>query len=393
MRIVSATITGFRNLQEDSFDFSPRVNLVLGRNGMGKTNLFEALNYFALGRSHLGSKTEDMIQFDSQSLHVRLEVEEESGQRFRAEFGLDSQGGRRFRIDGEPVSRRSDLVGKLATVFFNPDSITLVRGGPAHRRRFVDQSLAEIDPLYLASLTAFNRTLKQKSGLLRDIKRGFANQGSCLEELKAWNGELALHSAVICQGRQLYSALISPLAEACHQELTETEKPFHFQYHPSLKTAQKYLTETNEKQSTKSEIDKDILAEFDYIMQDEIQRGRPLIGPQLDDFEVRLSGLDLRVYGSQGETRTAAVSLILARGEALFKRRQIRPVLFFDDIFSELDRHRSRRLQEMASRLHQVFIATARQDDVEGWTPDQLKAWRVTDGKFSESSASDKPTQ
>ena len=383
MRIVSAAVTGFRNLEEDTFEFSPRVNFVLGRNGMGKTNLFEALNFFALGRSHQGSKAEEMVAFGGETLHVSLEVEEDSGSIIRCEFGLDRSGGRRLRVDGEPVTRKADLVGKLVTVFFNPDSIVLVRGGPSHRRQFVDQGQAEVDPIYLASLSAFNRTLKQKSGLLRDMRKGLINGNKGREELKAWNKELAVHAAVICLGRQDYAQLISPFAHVCHQELTENDAPFEFVYQPNLKTVQNHLSEALEKQLKKSEIEAEILSEFDYIMGEEIQRGRPLVGPQLDDFEVRSASLDLRIFGSQGETRTAAVSLILARGDVLFQRRKIRPVLFFDDIFSELDRQRSRRLQDMASRLHQVFIATARKDDVEGWNPDLLKAWQVSDGCFT----------
>ena len=323
-----------------------------------------------------------MIAFGSETLHVRLEVEEDSGHTIRCEYGLDRSGGRRFRVDGEFVSRRADLVGLLATVFFNPDSIVLVRGGPQNRRQFVDQGQAETDPIYLASLSAFTRTLKQKSGLLRDMKKGFVNHQKGREELHAWNKELANHAAVICLGRMDYAQHLSPFAHKCHRQLTKNGSLFEFVYQPNLKTAQNLLPGDPEKQLKKSEIEAEISSEFDYIIRDEIQRGRPLVGPQLDDFEVRSAGLDLRIYGSQGETRTAAVSLILARGDVLFKRRKIRPVLFFDDIFSELDRERSRRLQEMASRLHQVFIATARRDDVEGWNPDQLKAWQVSDGCF-----------
>ncbi|PID79440.1 hypothetical protein CSB20_10295 [bacterium DOLZORAL124_64_63] len=379
MRIVSAAFSGFRNLENSTLEFSPRVNLVLGRNGMGKTNLFEALNYFALGRSHMGGKTDEMIHFDRSDLHVRLEVEEESGQRILCEFGLDRQGGRRFRIDGELITRRTDLVGRLATVVFNPESIQLVRGGPQNRRRFVDQGQAEIDPLYLSSLTAFQRTLKQKNGLLKDVRRGLVPRAIALDELRAWNKEMATHAAVICLGREQYTRQISPHAQASHRELTDSEKPFSLVYSPSLECAPKNIADG----ASKEDFSADIFAELDYIIQDEIRRGRPLAGPQLDDFEVRLAGLDLRVYGSQGETRTAAVSIILARGEALFEKRRIRPVLFFDDIFSELDRQRTRRLQEMASRLHQVYIASARLDDVEGWRPADRKAWRVKEGRFT----------
>jgi len=128
-----------------------------------------------------------------------------------------------------------------------------------------------------------------------------------------------------------------------------------------------------------------IFDEFDYIMDTEIRRGRPLTGPQFDDFGIALEGVDLRTYGSQGQTRTAAIAMILARSDVLFGQRRMRPVLFFDDIFSELDRERTRRLQEMSSREHQVFIASARSDDITGWRPEGLRAWRVADGRFSAS--------
>jgi DNA replication and repair protein RecF len=384
VRIISASLSGFRNLQEADFTFSPRVNLVLGQNGEGKTNFLEALNYFSLGRSHRGSRNEELVGFDQQSLHVRLEVQEAAGNSLECEFGLDRSGGRRFRLDGEAVRRRADLLGRLATVFFNPDSIQLVRGGPQERRNFVDRGMSEVDPLYLAGLTAFQRTLKQKTGLLRQLKMGQVSNRAAGEELEAWNRELAVHAATICLGRREYARLLTPHAATCHRALTDLPEPLEFIYRPRLETIQKIKNSTLEKLPEKGQLEGDIFKEFDYIKGSEMQRGRPLTGPQLDDFEVRCEGLDLRVFGSQGETRTAAISLILARSDVMYERRQVRPVLFFDDIFSELDRERTRRLQEMASRMHQVFIATARKDDVVGWQPDEMKTWNVSSGAFTE---------
>ena len=390
MRIVSLKLNGYRNLAESAFEFSPRVNLVLGRNGEGKTNFLEALNYYSLGRSHRGSRNEELVGFDHDSLHVELEVEEESGNRLSCEFGLDRNGGRRFRLDGEAVRRRADLVGRLATVFFNPDSIQLVRGGPQQRRNFVDQGMSEVDPLYLAALTSFQRALKQKNSLLRDLKAGRRGSGQVAGELQAWNRELAAHAAVICLGRLDYARQLTPPAGQCHATLTDQDESLVFLYRPQLESMQKYVTYEGDSEDEippeKGHLEGEIFAEIDYIRQLEMQRGRPLKGPQLDDFEVRAEGLDLRVYGSQGETRTAAISLILARSDVLFARRRVRPVLFFDDIFSELDRERTRRLQEMAARLHQVFIATARRDDVTGWRPAEMKVWQVASGELTEES-------
>ncbi|HPF69363.1 MAG TPA: DNA replication and repair protein RecF [Candidatus Krumholzibacteria bacterium] len=391
MRIVSARISGFRNLAEDAFAFSPRVNLLLGRNGEGKTNLLEALNWLALGRSHRGSRNEDLIAFGRDDLHVGLELEEDQGGLVSCEFGLDRSGGRRLRIDGELVKRRTDLVGRLATVFFNPDSIRLVQGGPEGRRQFADQGMAEIDPAYLGHLAALQRALKQKAGLLRDIKRGVVSGARGRQELAAWNAEIAGHAAPVCRGRADYAALVTPFADRIHRELAGAAEPLVLTYRPRLESARRILSAGGageaEKHSENKGFEQDISAELDYIVGLEMQRGRPLTGPQLDDFEVRLGGpdgLDLRTFGSQGETRSAAIALILARSDALDSRRGVRPVLFLDDIFSELDRDRTRRLQEMASHLHQVFIATARPGDVADWRPADRRAWTVEAGRFSE---------
>ncbi|MCP4572726.1 MAG: DNA replication and repair protein RecF [bacterium] len=418
MQIRSARISGFRNLQETRFDFSSRVNVVVGRNGEGKTNLLEALNYFALGRSHRGARNDELIAFDAEALHVELGVVEESGAELACEYGLGRNNGRRFRLDGEALRRRADLVGRLATVFFNPDSIRLVRGSPQRRRHFVDQGIAEIDPSYLVHLTAFQRALKQKTGLLRDVRHGAVDGRRIRDDLEAWNREIATHAAVVCRERGAYANLMTPFADAAHRELAGDEETLRVVYRPRLETAAaRVFTEDDagapgnpletpsrtpsegnppeaEKPGEIGSLEQDIFKELSYIVGSEIQRGRPLNGPQMDDFEVRLSGspdeggeapgLDLRTYGSQGETRSAAIALILARSDVLHRRRQVRPVLFLDDIFSELDRERTRRLQNMAIRAHQVFVATARPDDLGDWRPADLCAWRVDGGAFTQ---------
>jgi DNA replication and repair protein RecF len=384
LRILSATVHGFRNLKELDLTFSPRVNLVLGRNGVGKTNLLEALNFLALGRSHRGSKSDEMISFEGDALHVALEAEEESGLLLTCEFGLDRAGGRRFRIDGEAVRRRSDLVGRLVTVFFNPDSIRLVQGAPQRRRHFTDHGLSEFDPVFLSHLTALQRVTRQKTGLLRDLKKGLANPTEARRELDSWNRELSVHAAEVCAGRQEYACLLTPFSHERHKTLTDNELKLTFCYRPNLESVKSRQKNDPEKPFAKEALAADIFEEIDYISESEIQRGRPRIGPQLDDFEVLFDGVDLRVYGSQGETRTATIALILARSDVLYQKRQIRPILFFDDIFSELDRHRAHRLQEMSSRHHQVFVATARSDDIADWCPGEMKAWNVQGGEFTE---------
>jgi DNA replication and repair protein RecF len=381
MRILSATLQHFRNLGPAELAFSPHVNLLVGRNGEGKTNLLEALGWFALGRSHTGAKPEEMIAFGQDALHVALQVEEDDGARVACEFGLDRRGGRKIRVDGEPLKQRADLVGRLVTVVFNPDTIGLVRGAPQMRRQFADQGMAELDPAYLGHLSACARALKQKAGLLHDLRRGFGGNGRGRAELVAWNRELAVHAAAVCRGRAAYARLLEGPLKANHAQLAGPVGEVSCDYRPRLEAVTKSLVAGGGESLPEDDLAGAIFAEIDYIMDSEIRRGRPLAGPQFDDFALAVEGVDLRVYGSQGQTRTAAIAMILARSDVLFGQRRMRPVLFFDDIFSELDRERSRRLQEMSSREHQVFIATARPDDVAGWRPAGLRAWRVERGR------------
>jgi len=375
MQILRSRLTGFRNLADVELEFSSGVNLFIGDNGQGKTNILEALNFLALGRSHRGAKAEELIRFGDHHLHVSLTLLDDQGTEHTYEFGLDRDGSRRIRLDGEAISRRADLVGNLSTVFFWPESIELVRGGPETRRRFADQALSGIDPVYLVALTAYQRALRQKARLLRDVQRGLRPALSAAEELHSWNEELARQAAVVVPGRVEWAKRLEPHASAGYAALAGVDQLLNFEYRPRLIAAA---------QNPENEhYERDILTEIDYIRPDEFRRGRPLTGPHLDDFEVSLDDLDLRVFGSQGETRTAAISLILAQSDVVHQQRQVRPVLFQDDIFSELDRDRARRLQERCAVNHQIFIATARTDDVDGWQPESMSRWRVTGGELT----------
>lgn len=391
MRIVSARIVGFRNLAELDLEFSSQVNLFLGGNGQGKTNLLEALNYLALGRSHRGATHEELIAFGEDQLYVLLTLEKNDGDRFTFDYRIDRTGARRVRSEGQTLKLRRDLIGHLNTIFFAPSEIRLVRGGPKHRRRFLDQGLATIDPLYLEEISAYQRTVRQKARLLQEIKRGRRALAGAKNELASWNQKLAGHALAVCRGRRQYAESVAVPAARYYVAISDQDQKLEVVYKPRLKTVSQRLAADPKTDLSGGDLERDIQAEFDYIAKDEIQRGRPLTGPQLDDCEVRLAKRDLRAFGSQGETRTAAISLLLAQRDVVYERKNVRPVLFFDDLFSELDRKRSRRLQELTAREHQVFIATAREDDVHGWHPQGLKVWSVTEGRVGRSDGQNRP--
>lgn len=375
MRLLNARILDFRNLAEVQLRFSPGVNLLVGDNGQGKSNLLEALNYPALGRSFRGSRDEELVRFGSGCANVSLTARGEDGADIEFEYAIERGRGRRFRIDGDPVRRKADLLGRLSTVVFDPQTVLLVRGGPEGRRRYLDRGLSMVDGAYLEHLTAYNRALRQKNSLLRDARRGFA-PGSVRGDLRAWNSEMASHAAPICVARSGYVAQIEPLAADAYAHFAGPGSSFAALYRPHLANAAKVVSE--------EDLEAEIFREFDYIIEDELRRGRSLAGPHMDDFEVQLDGINLRSFGSQGETRTAAIALKLAQGEVVHLRRDIRPVLFFDDIFSELDRTRAGKLQERTGERHQIFIATAREEDVADWRPAEMRSWSVRAGEFRE---------
>ena len=371
MRLLEASLLDFRNLAEVQLSFSPGVNVLLGANGHGKTNVLEALNYPALARSFRGARDDELIRFDADACHLRLTVEEGEASS-EIEVGLDRGGRRRMKVDGEEIRRRVELVGRLATVVFDPQTVELVRGGPEVRRRWLDQGISGVDPEYLAHLQFTNRALRQKARLLRDLRRGFASLATVRPDLETWNAELAAHAAPLIRKRADWLSRAARAGRDSYIDLADEKQELQLLYRPGVGVA--------DPGGENGDFSREILNVLDYIISDEIRRGRCLSGPQTDDVDIVLDGVNLRTFGSRGETRTAAISLKLAQAEIVYGMRGVRPVLFFDDIFSELDKDRSRKLQERTATDHQVFIATARAEDVAGWEPDDARTWTVQEG-------------
>jgi DNA replication and repair protein RecF len=363
----------FRNLSEVQLVFSGGVNLFTGRNGHGKTNVLEALNYATLGRSFRGAPDRELIRFDTEAAHVSVLAEDDAGETITFEFGLDRNGARKIRVDEQPLRRRADLVGKLRAVVFDPQTVDLVRGGPEIRRRFLDQAISSIDADYFQDLQSYTRALKQKNSLLREHRRTGLN---VRDDIRLWSREMLQHAAPIIGKRFEFLRESTPLTDEAHGAFTGSTGALELQYQTQV---------TKAKNSPDiDELYKEIEGVFDYIWESEIKRGRCLAGPHLDDFSVALDGVDLRIFGSRGETRSAAIALKLAQSELVRLRSGTYPILFFDDIFSELDSSRSSRLQEITSPAHQVFIATARDDDIRQWQPEIFAHWVVSEGNLIE---------
>ncbi len=373
MILTRVKLLNYRNLSNLSLEFSPKINIFLGRNGQGKTNLLEALSYLAMGRSHRGAKDRELIRFGSDHLHLKVEGCDREGEDFSLEAALTTQGQKRIKIDGSTIARNTELVGRLSAVLFHPDEIALAKGSPEHRRRFLDLTLSVVEASYFQNLMGYRRALAQKNRLLKD--RQFATE----RELAVWDAELVQYGTpVILVRRQLLSALERACQES-YSALAPDGGSLKMELVPSFRPRSLPEDEGDEAAFWRTE--------FLHALGEGRARERKLgfaqIGPHRERLELRLQGRALRRFGSQGEMRSAAIALKLGQAALIYERTKERPVVLLDDIFSELDQQRTRALQSLLHHEHQLFIATARLDDVVGMRDfEDLKVWLVREGKL-----------
>ena len=370
MRIERVKLSNFRNLDEISVAVSPRINILLGRNGQGKTNFLEGLSYLALGKSWRGGRDRELIRFEEDFCHISVEGRDEHGDEFELEAALSRDGKKRIKIDGQLIERQADLVGHLSVVRFDPDEVELAKGSPDHRRRFLDYTLSLGTSDYFRSLLDYRRVVAQKNRLLRSRARGLDAQ------LDAWDVELIETGAPLLGARREVMGDLERHTREAYEELAPAGGRLSLRLDSTVVTTEG---------TSQEEIKETFAQTLHAARARELQMGHSLVGPHRDRLEVHLRGRSLRRYGSQGEKRSASIALKLAQGEWLFEHTRERPAVLLDDIFSELDRTRTHALQRRLHREHQLFIATARIDDVigmRGW--DGLKAWSVQDGLLEE---------
>lgn len=374
MLIERVKLTNFRNLEHIELDVSPRINIFLGRNGQGKTNLLEALGYLALGRSPRGCRDRELIHFDEEFCRVEVDVRDRHGDSVRLETAIPRDGKKRIRIDGQPAERLSDLVGHLSVVRFDPAEVELAKGRPDHRRRFLDHTLSLGSSEYFRRLIDYKRALSQKNRLLKAWPRVGA------AELAVWDEELVEFGTPLLIERLSVLERLEDLAADAYADMAPQGGRLGLTLESTVLPEDFDL----EKDDATARARDHFRMALEDVRPEERRFGHSRVGPHRDRLEMRLRGRSLRHYGSQGEMRSASIALKLAQGELLLQRTQSRPAIMLDDIFSELDRDRTGALQERLHREHQLFIATARVDDVLGMRDwEGLRVWQVEAGRLS----------
>jgi DNA replication and repair protein RecF len=346
-------VVDFRSWEHAELDLEPGVTVLVGPNGVGKTNLVEAVGYLATLGSHRVSSDAPLVRRGAERAVVRGTVVHR-GRELAVELEIAPGRANRARVNRAPVARPRDVLGILRTVLFAPEDLALVRGDPGERRRFLDDLLVSRRPRFAAVRADYDRVLKQRSALLKT-----ARGGGDLRTLDVWDGHLARHGAALLAGRlDLVDGLAGPAAEA-FAEVAPSSEPITLVYRSSLGDDR----DAGELPRSADGLEPLLLDALSRVRRQEVERGVCLVGPHRDDLDLRLGPGPAKGYASHGESWALALALRLA-SYRLLCADDVEPVLILDDVFAELDERRRRALADVASRAEQVLVTAAVADDV-----------------------------
>ena len=335
MVIRSLKLKNYRNYDLLDITFDPKTNILYGDNAQGKTNILEALYLTGTTKSHRGTKDRDMIQFGHDESHLETVVEKK-GACFQIDMHLKKNSPKGIAIDKIPIRRASELFGIVQFVFFSPEDLNIIKEGPSGRRRFIDLELSQIDKVYLSNLSNYNRIINQRNSLLKDLY----GKEHLIETLDIWDMQLASYGTKILERRREFVDQVNEIISDIHYKLTGGKERIRLIYEESKGnlTFEQALKKYRER---------------------DIRMKSTTVGPHRDDLCFMNNGeIDIRKFGSQGQQRTAALSLKLSEIELVKRIINDTPILLLDDVLSELDKHRQNYLLESIHDIQTVITCT-----------------------------------
>ena len=361
MIIKSLELSNFRNYENLKIDFNRGTNILYGDNAQGKTNILEAIFVSATTKSHKGSKDKEIIRFGQEEAHIRTIIERDNAE-YRIDMHLRNSRSKGIAIDGQKLRRASDLIGKLNIVFFSPEDLSIIKNGPSERRRFMDMELCQLDQIYLNSLSKYNKLVVERNKVLKDLYEHPEN--SVLLDVQ--DKQLCEYGSVIIKAREKFIRELNEIISPIHNKLTGGKEILSIYYEPNISV------EAYEKKLASSR-------------KHDIYLKQTTVGPHKDDFSFIIGspeGIDIRKYGSQGQQRTASLSLKLSEIEIVKRAKKENPVLLLDDVLSELDSNRQNYLLNTIGDIQTIITCTGLDEFVNNrFEIDKL--FKVTEGTVS----------
>ena len=324
MHLCELSLSGFRNYEELEFTAEPGVNLIVGDNAQGKTNLLEAIVYLGSGKSFRTQRSAELVRFGASFADLSARVRSEGREQTLRTVIFPGGRARQLWRNGVKKKSASELAGVLNTVLFCPEDLMVLKTGAAARRSLGDMAVCQLRPNYDAALTEYNRSLEQKK-ILKDRY----DHPALLEILPEYNLRLCQVGALLISYRARFYDSLGKAASVYHGQFSGGAEEFTLDYHTVSTVADPF--------ASVAKLTEDLQNHMESHARAELESGQCLTGPHKDDFDVKLSGLSVKTYGSQGQTRTAAISLKLAQRELMRREMGEEPVLLLDDVLSELD--------------------------------------------------------
>ncbi len=334
MIIKSLELQNFRNYDSLNIHFSSGTNILYGDNAQGKTNILEAIYLSSTTKSHKGSKDKDIINFEKEEAHIRTFLEKE-GIENKVDMHLRKNKSKGIAINGQKIKKAAELLGLLNVVFFSPEDLSIIKSGPAERRRFVDMELCQLDSFYLYNLNHYNKIVNQRNKLLKDMYF----RPELRDTLNIWDSQLVSFGSKIIERRELFVKQLNEIIYEIHKKLSGDKENLCICYEADT-------TIENYEQALKASQERDIKLK------------QTTVGPHRDDFSFMEGTIDIRKFGSQGQQRTAALSLKLSEIELVKKMTKDNPVLLLDDVLSELDSNRQNYLLDSIGDIQTIITCT-----------------------------------
>ena len=376
-------LTNFRNYESEDIEFSPGVNLIYGPNGQGKTNLVEAMNFFAALDSHRVAGHNPLIKQGKSTAIISLELSHENRD-LLLEYEINADSSNRARLNKSEVAKPKDILGYLNSVIFAPEDLDIVKRDPSNRRAFLDQLIVQFNPRMHGVYADYDRVLKQRNTLLKSA-RATGTKGESLSTLDAWDQALIKNGTEIIAARVAITGKLSPSLVTNYQNIAKSNNEPSMFIRSSVVESSKLDQDDLETQDALETTNKEDISglfqqKLSLLRNKELERGITLVGPHRDDLQLNLGSLPAKGYASHGESWSYALSLKLASLEILKSESKLGdPILILDDVFAELDKDRREKLSDLVQQNEQVLITAAVIEDV----PENLLAnkFEVESGK------------
>ncbi len=363
MYITKVELQDFRNYEKLNIEFHPNVNLILGNNAQGKTNLIEAIYLSSLGKSFRTSNDQEMIKFDTNFFRIKIQAEKKN-EDVCVEMAVSKEG-KAVKINGHKIKKISELLENVYIVVFSPEDLKIVKEEPEKRRKFIDRELCQIRPMYFNNLSKYKKVLIQRNTMLKEKspKRSL---------LEVWDYELAEYGCKIIKQREQFIKKLDIISGEIHKNITNGKEKLLIQYESNVPC----------KNTLKEQ--KDIFLEkLTMNLERDLLRRNTSVGPHRDDLRITVNDIDIRKYGSQGQQRTAALSLKLAEIMLIKEETEEDCILLLDDVLSELDEERQNYLINSLSNI-QLFITSAELSEKVKSTLPEGKTFYVLNGQIKE---------